>query len=79
MTGRQWIAWKLVCLAHRLHNAEFYQRITVRAEGGETIQFDLVASEYGGGLFSRVGDPDLYRLVEADSFDGLDESEPSDD
>lgn len=54
--SRRWIAWKLVQLAHRVFDAEFYERIVISGPDGEDIiEFEIVADLYGGGVSSQFG------------------------
>lgn len=54
--SRRWIAWKLVQLAHRVFDAEYYERIVIHdPEGDELIEFVINADLYGGGVSSQTG------------------------
>lgn len=53
---RRWIAWKLVQLAHRIHDAEFWERITIKdPDGSIVIEWQICADTYGRGIASRFG------------------------
>lgn len=68
MTARQWIAWKLVRLARRIHDTEFYERIVITDEHGQVGEFVIVADQYGCGVSSfsgpdqRESDPDKWEF-----------------
>ncbi|WP_032364038.1 hypothetical protein [Rhodococcoides fascians] len=53
MSPRQWIAWRLVRLAHRIYDATWYQ--TVEVSGVEIL---IEADNYGGGIQMMYGDCD---------------------
>ncbi len=56
MGTRRWIAWKLVQLAYRIHNTEYYERIYLtNAEGKEVWEAVILGDGYGGGVRSIVG------------------------
>lgn len=61
---RQWIAWKLVQLAARIHDAEFYERIFVTdADGATVYEATIVSNSYGSGISSIYGCED--QILEA--------------
>lgn len=48
---RRYVAWKLVQLAHLLHDAEHYERLYITAAGGgEIFSAEIVGDEYGCGI-----------------------------
>lgn len=68
MTVRQWIAWKLVRLSHRIYDTTFYEHIVITDEHGQVGEFVIVADAYHGGVSSysspdpRGAYPDLYEF-----------------
>lgn len=52
---REWVAWKLVRLAHRLHNPEDHECITITDEHGQVGIFEIVGNNYGCGVSSYTG------------------------
>lgn len=55
MGPRKWLAWKLVQLAARLHDAEWEEVITVDVPGWPLVHFAIVADEYGCGVSATSG------------------------
>jgi hypothetical protein len=54
MKIRRWIAWKMVCVAARIHDAEYYERLTVKTHDGLLIaEWGVVGDEYGSGVSSQ--------------------------
>jgi hypothetical protein len=54
--SRRWIAWKLVQLAHRVYDAEYYEQITITGPDGEDlVEFVINADLYGGGVSMMTG------------------------
>lgn len=53
---RRWIAWKLVCLAERIHSSIYEQKITVRDRNGKELADLWVGGNlYGEGVRSAFG------------------------
>ncbi|AEJ94057.1 hypothetical protein SEA_ERICMILLARD_146 [Mycobacterium phage EricMillard] len=53
--SRRWIAWKLVQLAARIYDAEYYERIHVTdALGREIFEAVIVGDSYGCGISSAT-------------------------
>lgn len=53
---RQWIAWKLVQLAHRIFDAEYYESIYINDSDGARICEAIICSDlYGGGVSVMYG------------------------
>lgn len=53
---RHWIAYKLVCLAHRLHDATFKEIIKIVDRDGETvIEWEIGGDDYACGVLSQFG------------------------
>jgi hypothetical protein len=62
--SKRWIAWKLVQVAHRFYNAEYYERIAIKDPDGDVaIEWVVNADLYGGGVSYCYG-------VLGDSFGG---------
>lgn len=56
MSIRQWVALKLVRLAYRLHNPEYYERIHVNGPDGALLfEAIIAADEYGSGVSFMFG------------------------
>lgn len=55
MKVRPWIAWKLVQLAHRVHNAEFSQTITIQPPTPGALVIEIIGDAYGCGISSTSG------------------------
>ncbi|QBI99776.1 hypothetical protein SEA_THREERNGTARJAY_148 [Mycobacterium phage ThreeRngTarjay] len=54
--SRRWIAWKLVQLAHRIYDAEYYERIYVTdLAGQEVVEAVVIGDPYGCGIFGTSG------------------------
>lgn len=54
--SRRWIAWKLVQLAHRIFDAEYYETITVTdSNGEEVVEFLIVSDLWGNGVSMQTG------------------------
>ncbi len=54
--NRRWIAWKLVQLAARIFDAEYYERILIKdAEGRLVYEAIIVGDLYGNGVSSIYG------------------------
>ncbi|MBB3752448.1 hypothetical protein FHT44_004960 [Mycolicibacterium sp. BK634] len=54
--SRRWIAWKLVQLAYRIFDADYYERIYIRdADGHLTFEAIISADLYGAGVSSIYG------------------------
>jgi hypothetical protein len=54
--NRRWIAWKLVQLAARIYDAEFYERIVIRdSDGDDVLEFTVTSDLYGCGVSSSIG------------------------
>ena len=77
ISGRRWIAWKLVRLAHRIHDADYRQ--VVRLPGTER-HLMIEGSEYGHGVTSSRGfewhesPPDEVTRPVVVDFDDFDEA-----
>lgn len=55
---RRWLAWRLVQLAHRIFDAEYYERIYVNdGDGGLVFEAIICSDLYGGGVSSMYGAP----------------------
>lgn len=64
--NRRWIAWKLVQLAERIYDAEFYDRIRVVNNYGVTEWEAVVVGDlYGRGISSTRGHDEInhYRIL----------------
>lgn len=49
--NRRWIAWKLVRLAHRIYDAEIYERIWIEdANGSLLFDAEICSDLYGDGV-----------------------------
>ena len=56
MSFRQWLAWKLVQLAARIHDAEHEESITFKDPDGKiALQWFIVGDDYGAGISSQSG------------------------
>lgn len=56
MPLRQWVAWKLVRLAHRLHNPEHEESIIIRDPEGEiAVEFGIISDDYACGISAQMG------------------------
>lgn len=55
MTFRQWLAWRLVRIAHRIHDAEYTETITMVTPSGAHNRINVVGDEYGCGIRSTSG------------------------
>lgn len=54
--NRRWIAWKLVQLAQRIYDAEYYERITVTNPDGRLVYEAVINADlYHGGVSSTFG------------------------
>lgn len=50
---RRWIAWKLVCLAHRIYDATHHETVRViNPDGVKILELLIQDDEYGGGIFA---------------------------
>lgn len=57
LSPRRWVAWRLVCLAHRLYDATFYERIQLRNGYGDVVaEVCIEGDEYGAGVWSVFGE-----------------------
>jgi hypothetical protein len=56
-TPRKWLAWKLVQLAHRLHDPEYVEHIGIETSAGRKIDINVIGDEYGRGISSTSGIP----------------------
>lgn len=67
--SRRWIAWKLVQLAHRIYDASFYERITIKHKSGEVVcEIDVQSDMYGAGVMSMFGSEFGDYEIEWDEF-----------
>jgi hypothetical protein len=49
--NRRWIAWKLVQLAWRIYDPDYYERIWIEGPGGELIfDAEICSDLYGSGV-----------------------------
>jgi hypothetical protein len=71
--NRRWIAWKLVQLAHRICDTEYYERIVITDEHDQVGEFVIVGDAYGCGVTSYSGlpvrsslDPDTWKFGSCD-------------
>lgn len=54
--NRRWIAWKLVQLAARIYDAEYYQRIYINGpDGKQVFEAGIIGDLYGAGVFTTFG------------------------
>ena len=68
MSFREWFAWKLVCIAHRIFNPDFY----------EVVKFDnhfmlITSSRYGHGIVTTTmpWDENIFDDID-EAFDFID-------
>lgn len=53
---RRWVAWKLVQLAYKIHDPDYYERIYITdADGDEVFWANISADIYGCGVSSMYG------------------------
>lgn len=52
---KKWLAWKLVQLAARLHDAEWVEVLTAVSPSGHEIRIEVMGDEYGCGIYSTTG------------------------
>ena len=57
MAPRKWLAWKLVQLAHRLHDPEWVETLEINTKGGSQLRINVLGDEYGCGITSMNGIP----------------------
>lgn len=50
LSFREWFAWKLVCIAHKIFNADFYELVEL-----DDANILVVGSRYGHGILSSTG------------------------
>lgn len=51
-TFRQWLAWRLVRIAHRLYDPEWYQCINITTATGRELRINIIGDDYGCGISS---------------------------
>lgn len=52
---RRWIAWKLVQLAYRICDTEYYQTIAIQPPSPGGLEIRIRGDAYGGGIDSTSG------------------------
>ncbi|MDP7721809.1 hypothetical protein [Mycobacterium sp. TY814] len=57
MKVRQWLAWKLVQIAHRLHAAEYQETVQITSDGRHVCTISVIGDQYGCGITSMAGIP----------------------
>jgi hypothetical protein len=57
MNLRKWLAYRLVRLAHRLHNPDWVDHIGIETSSGRAIDINVIGDEYGRGISSTSGIP----------------------
>ncbi|QDM57969.1 hypothetical protein SEA_NIHILNOMEN_154 [Mycobacterium phage NihilNomen] len=53
--SRRWIAWKLVQLAARIYDAEYYERLLIASGDEELLEIFIIGDLYGCGISSTHG------------------------
>lgn len=69
--SRRWIAWRLIQLAYRIHDADFDDSLTIYVGGRKVAEIGVLGNTYGNGVTSGHVLDTSVSVYNVDCIDGL--------